>query len=79
MPILKAPAGMISKLRLSLYNSEYSDLTVADFSDTAQSCKTYDEYIDKISAAEDIRYLSLALCGAKKKINNFTGNLPLLK
>lgn len=79
VPILKAPADAINKLRLSLYGSEYSDLTAADFSDIAQSCKTYDEYIDKISAAEDIHYFGIAVCGEKKKINRLTGNLPLLK
>lgn len=79
VPILKAPADTISKLRLLLYDSEYSDLTAADFSDIAQGCKTYDEYIDKISAAEDIRYLGIVLCGSRKKINRLTGNLPLLR
>ncbi len=79
VPILKAPAAVMNKLRLTLYDSGYSDLTAADFSDIAQSCKTYDEYIDKISAAEDIRYFGIAVCGDKKKINKLTGNLPLLK
>lgn len=79
VPILKAPAAVMNKLRLSLYDSGYSDLTAADFSDIAQSCKTYDEYIDKISAAEDIRYFGIAVLGDKKKINKLTGNLPLLK
>lgn len=79
VPVLKASSEMISKLRLMLYTKEFSDITAADFSDIAQSCKTYDEYIDKISAAESINYFGIALCGDKKKVNKLTGNLPLLR
>lgn len=79
VPILKASSDMISKMRLTLYTDEFSDLTAADFSDIAQGCKSYDEYIDKISSAEAIRYFGIAVCGDKKKINRLTGNLPLLK
>lgn len=78
VPILKASSDTINKLRLSLYGGEHSELTVVDFSDIAQSCKTYDEYIDKISAAEDIHYFGIAVCGEKKKVNKLTGNLPLI-
>lgn len=79
VPILKAPADTLNSIRLSLYGSEYSDVTSADFTDIAQSCKTYDEFIDKIGAAEDLRYFGIAICGAKKKVNSLTGSLPLLK
>lgn len=79
VPILKASFDMISKLRLMLYTKELSDLICADFSDIAQGCKTYDEYIDKTSAAEAIRYFGIAICGDKKKVNRLTGNLPLMR
>lgn len=79
VPILKAPAETLSKLRISLYEREYADLTTADFTDIAQSCKTYDEFIDKIGAAEELRYFGIAVCGAKKKVNRLTGSLPLLR
>lgn len=79
VPILKASSEVMNRLRLTLYTSEFSDMTTADFSDIAQSCKTYDEYIDKISAADAVNYFGIALCGNKKKINKLTGNLPLLK
>lgn len=79
VPILKAPSDTLSKIRLSLYGSEYSDVTAADFTDIAQSCKSYDEFIDKIGAAEELRYFGIAICGAKKKVNRLTGSLPLLK
>ena len=79
VPILKADFETLNKLRLSLYEREYSDLTTADFTDIAQSCKTYDEFIDKIGAAEELRYFGIALCGEKKKVNRLTGSLPLLR
>lgn len=79
VPILKASSETLGKLRLSLYAAENAELTTADFSDIAQSCKTYDEFIDKIGTAEEIRYLGIAICGTRKKIDRLTGSLPLLK
>ena len=40
---------------------EYADLTVVDFSDTAQSCKTYDEFIDKAAATEEKSFTYLGI------------------
>lgn len=79
VPILKASPETLNRLRLSLYDKEYSDLTVADFTDVAQSCGTYDEFIDKIGSAEELKYFGIALCGTKKKVNRLTGSLPLLR
>ncbi len=79
VPILKASSETLGKLRLSLYGKEYADVTAVDFTDVAQSCKTYDEFIDKIGLAEELRYFGIAVCGAKKKVNRLTGNLPLLR
>jgi len=64
-----------------LYQPEFSELTVVDFSDVAQSCKTYDEFIRKIACVPemDINYFGLAICGNKKQINKLTGNMPLLR
>lgn len=53
VPVLKADGAKIRELREQLYRPEYADLTVVDFSDTAQSCKTYDEFIDKAAATEE--------------------------
>lgn len=81
VPILKANAEALKVLREKLYSEDFSDLTAADFSDLAQSCKTYSEFIEKMSAAqeEDLSYLGLAICGAKKRVNKLTGSLPLLR
>lgn len=79
VPILKASSDTLNSIRLSLYGGEYADVTAADFTDIAQSCKTYDEFIDKIGTAEELRYFGIAICGAKKKVNRLTGSLPLLR
>ena len=81
VPILTADGAKIRELRKQLYRPEYAELTVVDFSDTAQSCKTYDEFIDKAAATEEdtFSYLGIAICGPKKAVNKLTGNLPLLR
>ena len=81
VPILKGSAESIKELRERLYQPEFQDVTVVDFSDLAQGCKTYDEFIVKMGGApeEALEYLGVALCGPKKKVNKLTGSLPLLR
>ncbi|WP_418746836.1 DUF2000 domain-containing protein [Frisingicoccus sp.] len=81
VPILRASSGKIKEIREKLYESEYKDLTVVDFSDLAQKCKTYDEFTEKMSETSEksLSYLGIALCGAKKKVNKLTGSMPLLR
>lgn len=81
IPILKGSSDMLSALREKLYGPEFSGLTVVDFSSLAQGCKIYGEFVGKMEQCpvEKLRYIGLALCGDKKKINRLTGNLPLLR
>ena len=81
IPILRGNASMIKELREKLYQPEYAELTVVDFSDVAQSCKTYDEFIGKIAVVPeaDLNYFGLAICGGKKQVNKLTGSMPLLR
>lgn len=81
VPILKADNLTLKELRLKCFKAEFEDLTVADFSDLAQGCKTYDEFIQKMlnCSEKDLNYIGLAICGNKKKVNKLTGNLPLLR
>ncbi|MDS1030860.1 DUF2000 domain-containing protein [Bacillota bacterium LX-D] len=81
VPILKGNREMLKALRKKLYTSDYSDLTVVDFSDVAQGCNTYDDYMRKAKSTgeTDFTYLGIALYGSKKKINKLTGSLPLLR
>lgn len=81
VPILKSNAEQIKSIRQRLYEPDFADLTTVDFSDVAQGCNTYDIFIDKMKAASenDLTYLGVAICGAKKKVNKLTGSLPLLR
>lgn len=81
VPILRGTTASIRALRETLYRPEYRDLTVVDFSDLAQSCKTYEEFIGKMAQTgeTELNYLGVAICGAKKKVNKLTGSLGLLR
>ena len=81
VPVLKANKEKIRSIRAQLYQPEFSNLTVVDFSDVAQSCKTYDEFIEKAANAEEceLTYYGIGICGSKKLVNKLTGNLPLLR
>lgn len=81
VPVLKGNAGSIKEIRKKLYEPDFSDLTVVDFSDLAQGCKTYDEFIEKMKTASetDLSYLGIAICGSKKKVNKLTGSMALLR
>ena len=79
--ILKGNPVLIKELRGKLYQPEFSELTVVDFSDVAQSCKKYDEFIGKIAGVpeEALNYFGLAIYGNKKQVNKLTGSMPLLR
>lgn len=81
VPILKADKQQIRRLRERLYEPGFQELYTVDFSDVAQGCKTYDEYIGKMAftGEDDLSYLGLAVCGNKKKVNQLTGSMPLLR
>lgn len=81
VPVLRAAPARLQELRRALYAPEYAGLTVVDFSDLAQGCKTYGEFIQKMARTPEggLGYLGLVLCGAKKPVNRLTGNLPLLR
>ena len=80
VPVLKGDARSIQAIREKLYEPDFADLTVVDFTDLAQGCKTYDEFIEKMkgTSENDLNYFGIAICGAKKKVNKLTGNMPLL-
>lgn len=47
VPVLKADSEKIKEIRRRLYEPEFAGLIVVDFSDVAQSCNVYDDYIQK--------------------------------
>ncbi len=81
VPILKGNVDVIKAIRGRLYDPEFSELTVVDFSDLAQGCRTYDEFIEKMKDVSEmeLNYFGIAICGAKKKVNKLTGSLALLR
>lgn len=80
VPILRGNTEIIKSIRERLYEAEFSELTVVDFSDLAQGCKTYGEFMDKMKdiPGTELQYLGIAVCGSKKKVNKLTGSMPLL-
>ena len=78
---LRGSPESIKALREKLYEPDFQALTVVDFSDLAQSCKTYDEFIGRMAQVQEstLQYFGVAVCGAKKKVNKLTGSLPLLR
>lgn len=81
IPVLKASPETLKEIRQKLYQPEYQDITAIDFSDLAQGCKAYEEFIQKMEQTPEnaLEYFGLAICGAKKKVNQLTGNMPLLR
>lgn len=81
IPILRGTPQSLRALRARLSEAEFEDVAAVDFSDLSQGCRIYEEYLAKMRAAPEssLRYLGVALCGAKRKINRLTGSLPLLR
>ncbi|MDE6852193.1 MAG: DUF2000 domain-containing protein [Lachnospiraceae bacterium] len=81
VPVLKGSVEVIRLLREKLFAPEFSDVTVVDFSDLAQSCKTYGEFIEKMACVpeSELQYFGIAICGDKKKVNKLTGSMALLR
>ena len=81
VPILRGSQESIKQIREKLYQPDFQDLTVVDFSDLAQGCKSYDEFTQKMGCVPEstLQYLGVAICGTKKKVNKLTGSMPLLR
>lgn len=81
VPILKGNHSLLKALRKRLYEPEFSNLIVVDFSDVAQGCNTYDDFTRKISGVpeSELKYYGVAICGNKKLVNKLTGSMPLLR
>lgn len=79
--ILRGDKGTLKDLRKRLYSPEFADLITVDFSDVAQSCNVYSEYISKasITTEQDHTYFGIVIYGNQKKVNKLTGFMPLLR
>ena len=81
VPILKRSREGIRELLEKLRQPEFQGVVAVDFSELAQGCKTYCDYITKMgnTPETDLSYLGLAICGSKRLVNQLTGSLPLLR
>ncbi|HBR99068.1 MAG TPA: DUF2000 domain-containing protein [Gammaproteobacteria bacterium] len=77
LPILSADAAAIADIHQR--SLPEAGLYRMPFSALAQSCKTYDEYTDKLSQTDstEISLVALGLVGPRKLINKLTGHLSL--
>ena len=79
LPILKANQETLASIYQKVQTME--DVYFVDFTNIAQSCLDYDDYIQMMKKAtqETIEYYGIALLGPKKSINRLSGSLPLLR
>lgn len=79
--VLKGDEALLKSLRAKLYEPEYAEMQVVDFSNVAQSCNVYEEYIASVAETPEREhtYYGVAIYGDKKKVNRLTGYLPLLR
>lgn len=79
MPILSADADKIKFIRDKALKIE--GLLVVGFTETAQKTVRYEDYSERLAkmTSGELKYLGVALYGAKKLVNRLVGNLPLLR
>ena len=69
IPVLKATPEQIQDILCKLNQPEFQDMEAVDFSDLAQGCKTYDEFIEKWPRRKVKAFITLAspCAGIKNK------------
>lgn len=79
LPVLLASGDYLHELQASAESDD--EMYVMPFSALAQSCKTYEEYGERISSvkSENIELVAIGIIGPRKKLTRMTGNLPLYK
>ena len=81
IPILSSGAEQLAQLREKVTRSDFDDVMVVGFTETAQQSLDYEQYARRlaVAGAADITYVGLCLQGPVKKINRLTGNMALLR
>lgn len=79
VPVLRASAEILTTLWEKLKLPAYEQIMAVDFSNIAQGCHVYEEYMAAAKATTEFSYLGLLLCGGKQAVNKLTGSLPLLR
>lgn len=81
LPVLRGSRESLRALRQRLCQPDFQGLTVVEFSDLAQSCRTYDEFMERMErvSEDSLTYLGPAICGECKKVVSLTGGMGLLR
>lgn len=81
IPILGLDAAALKTLREKLYELPPGEIDVVDFTVTALRGRDYAAYQKALSSlrSSELEYVGAALIGEEKKVNRWTGSIPLLK
>ncbi|MEA4834127.1 DUF2000 domain-containing protein [Anaeromusa sp.] len=81
IPILSASREQVKEIREAMFEPAFAEVAAIDFSEAAQRCLNYEQYIRSLAqlSAEELFYLGVCMYGPKKKVNKLTGSLPLLR
>lgn len=81
IPILSSTRDEIKQLYNAIIENYSDEIILINFNHIAQKCKTYGEYIEKLSSttSNELNYLGMCIYGNKKIINSLTGSFPTLK
>ncbi|MBU3951385.1 MAG: DUF2000 domain-containing protein [Proteobacteria bacterium] len=79
IPVLGADTDVLKKIYHSSIKNEHVDLI--DFNQTAQKCRDYSDYTQKLmnTRNSDLEFSGLCLSGPDKEINRLTGSLGLYR
>ena len=81
IPILSASREQVKEIREAMFEPAFAEVAAIDFSEAAQRCLNYEQYVRSLAqlSAEELFYLGVCMYGPKKKVNKLTGCLPLLR
>lgn len=81
VPILSGSKEQIKAICDQLLDNQDTEIITIDFSEIAQKCLDYSEYVRYLAAVPtaDLYYLGICLYGPAKKVNKLSGNLGLLR
>lgn len=80
LPVLAATSDDLARVWQAV-RQDGTGIEPFPFTKLAQGCRTYDEYVEKMAAAEvdQLELSALGLCGATKSVAALTGSLSLYR
>jgi len=81
IPVLKGTKQLIKELLAEVKSKYNNEVTVVDFSKTAQLSTDYDDYTVKAKnlSSDEFEYLGIGIYGPKRIVNKLTGSIALLR